>query len=470
MTWTFLVPSTDIPQDSIEKAKNSLRQGKDCTAIVKKRTCVRNSALHRPEEPLRSWTQHSYQQIIREEPTSAKHMCVTKKTNRRPHALHVAAGAATFLANVTSTSRTSRSPSSTLVPSSSSSASPMISPRPFHLKAEAEPSASSSVSSVGATTSATAPTPNERFHIASCCRNRHRTSLLVVSPPLRRQKSVAFSTATVVETVTPSSAMTNERKDELWYDHDTLESFKKAARRDGKAHRKRRRQPLLLSSSSLSAASPDDDSASSSSSDDDDTAPDSHRGLEHRISLERQRNRCVAQRAILECARRLATSSPSSPDSSSNRPTSAIPIDADVHLALVSSKVTRWSREVALSTGRNDFYAAYPEVATTPGNANGCPRGLTLEQINARYPFPMSFNKKVGPATTDAATTKTPTSAAPTATADDVVVADLGPIPTKFNTFLIQENDSDDEHRRRLAKKRRMGEGASLSYHVKKRG
>ena len=268
--------------------------------------------------------------------------------------------------------------------------------------------------------------------------------------------------------------MTDERKDELWYDHDTLENFKKAARRDSKAHRRRRRQSLPLSSSSLAAASSDDDSASSSSSDGDGTtpdhglqSPDSHRGLEHRISLERQRNKYVAQRAILECAQRLTTSS--SAGSSSNRPTSTIPIDADVHLALVSSKVTRWSREVALSTGRNDFYAAYPEVATsiTPSIANGCPRGLTLEQINARYPFPMSF-KKVRPATTDAAATKTPTSAAPTANADDVVVADLGPIPTKLNVRLIQEDDSDDEHRRRLVKKRRMIEGASLSSHVKK--
>lgn len=265
--------------------------------------------------------------------------------------------------------------------------------------------------------------------------------------------------------------MTDERKDELWYDHDTLESFKKAARRDSKAHRRRRRQSLLLSSSSLVAASSDDDSASSSSSDDDVTTPnDSRRGLEHRISLERQRNKYVAQRAILECARRLTTSSSSSPDSLSNRPTSTTPIDADVHLALVSSKVTRWSREVALSTGRNDFYAAYPEVAAsaTPDNANGCPRGLTLEQINARYPFPMSF-KKVRPATTDTAT-KAPTSAAPAATVDDVVVAaDLGPIPTKLNARLIQEDDSDDEHRRRLVKRRRMIEGASLSSHVEKR-
>lgn len=288
---------------------------------------------------------------------------------------------------------------------------------------------------------------------------------MVVSPPpptANQQKSVAFSTATVVETVVPSSTMTDERKDELWYDHDTLESFKKAARRDSKAHRRRHRQSLLLSSSTLAAASSDDDSASSSSSDDDDKAPTSvgggHRGLEHRISLERQRNKYVAQRAILECARRMTASSPS------RRPTSTIPIDADVHLALVSSKVTRWSREVALSTGRNDFYAAYPEVAAAPGIANGCPRGLTLEQINARYPFPMSF-KKVRPATGKA---PTPAAAAAATTAGEVVVADLGPIPTKLNARLIQEDDSDDEHRRRLVKKRRMIEGASLPSHSTK--
>jgi hypothetical protein len=173
----------------------------------------------------------------------------------------------------------------------------------------------------------------------------------------------------------------------------------------------------------------------------------------------------MAHRAILECARRLASSPSSSPPSSPsppNRPTSTIPIDADDHLALVSSKVTRWSREVALSTGRNNFYAAYPEEAAAQNNVRSCrcPHGLTLEQINARYPFPMSFKRHgragMGNTTTPTTMATSPSSSTGAATsATAIVVADLGPIPTKFNASSIQEDDSDDEHRRRLAKRRR---------------
>lgn len=293
-------------------------------------------------------------------------------------------------------------------------------------------------------------------------------STVVPSPtyPNRRQKSVTFSAVTVVKTtVVPSSTMTDERKDELWYGRDALENFKKAARRDGKAHR---RESMSMPLSSRTALTSSDDDYSSSSSDDDTnglSSPGScsQRGLEHRISLllERQRNKYVAHRAILECARRLASSPLSSP-SPPNRPASTTPVDADDHLALVSSKVTRWSREVALSTGRNNFYAAYPEEAAAQNNVRSCrcPHGLTLQQINARYPFPVSFKRNgragMGTTTTPTMMATSPSSSTGAATsAAAIVVADLGPIPTKFNASSIQEDDSDDEHRRRLAKRRR---------------
>ena len=318
----------------------------------------------------------------------------------------------------------------------------MISPlsclRPIHLSPEAEPSTSSATINARNSTTATYSTSTTSAASGhdSGCRKRQRMSTVVPPPtsPNRRKSSVTFSAVTVVKTVVPSlSTMTDERKDELWYGRDALENFKKAARRDSKAHR----------------TSSDDEYSSSFSSSDDDTnglsSPGSQRGLEqHRTSLllQRQRNKYAAHRAILECTRRLASSPSSSPP---NCPTSTIPIDADDHLALVSSKVTRWSREVALSTGRNNFYAAYPEEAV---RSCRCPHGLTLEQINARYPFPVSFKRNgragIGNTTIGAATS---TAA--------IVVADLGPIPTKFNASSIQEDDSDDEHRRRLAKRRR---------------
>ena len=292
-------------------------------------------------------------------------------------------------------------------------------------------------------------------------------SSVVSSPtyPNRRQKSVTFSAVTVVKTtVVPSSTMTDERKDELWYGRDALENFKKAARRDGKAHR---RESMSMPLSSRTALTSSDGDYSSSSSDDDTngfSSPGScsQRGLENRISLllERQRNKYVAHRAILECARRLA-SSPLSLPSPPNRPASTIPVDADDHLALVSSKVTRWSREVALSTGRNNFYAAYPKEAAAQNNVRSCrcPHGLTLQQINARYPFPVSFKRNgragMGSTTTPTTMATSPSSTTGAATfAAAIAVADFGPIPTKFNVSSIQEDDSDDEHRRRLANAR----------------
>ena len=387
---------------------------------------------------------------VREEPQK---MCVTKKTNRRPQSF---AAAATFLG-----ASSPVGPSST-TSSRFASASPMISPmsclRPIHPPPEAEPSTSS------ATIDATTAT----YSTSSRTRKRQRMSTVVSSPtyPNRRQKSVTFSAVTVVKTtVVPSSTMTDERKDELWYGRNALENFKKAARRDGKAHR---RESMSMPLSSRTALTSSDGDYSSSSSDDDTngfSSPGScsQRGLENRISLllERQRNKYVAHRAILECARRLA-SSPLSLPSPPNRPASTIPVDADDHLALVSSKVTRWSREVALSTGRNNFYAAYPEEAAAQNNVRSCrcPHGLALQQINARYPFPVSF-KRNGPAGMGSTTTPTTMATSPSSTtgaatfAAAIAVADFGPIPTKFNVSSIQEDDSDDEHRRRLAKRRR---------------
>ena len=389
-------------------------------------------------------------------------MCVTKKTNRRPQTI---AAAATFLG-----ASSPVGPSST-TSSRFASASAMISPmsclRRVHPPPEAEPSTSSATINATTATYSTSTTSATSGH-DSGCRKQQRMSTVAPSPtyPNRRQKSVTFSAVTVVKTtVVPSSTMTDERKDELWYGRDALENFKKAARRDGKAHR---RESMSMPLSSRTALTSSDDDYSSSSSDDDTnglSSPGScsQRGLEHRISLllERQRNKYVAHRAILECARRLASSPLSSP-SPPNRPVSTIPVDADDHLALVSSKVTRWSREVALSTGRNNFYAAYPEEAATQNNVRSCrcPHGLTLQQINARYPFPVSFkrNGRAGMGTTTTPTmmaTSPPSSTGAATSGAAIVVADLGPIPTKFNASSIQEDDSDDEHRRRLAKRRR---------------
>ena len=79
------------------------------------------------------------------------------------------------------------------------------------------------------------------------------------------------------------------------------------------------------------------------------------RGLDYRSSLERQRNRLIAIRAVLECQRRLRSG-----QLPATCPSSATNVSREVHLALISAKCTRWARELAALIGRRDFYEAYP--------------------------------------------------------------------------------------------------------------
>jgi hypothetical protein len=70
---------------------------------------------------------------------------------------------------------------------------------------------------------------------------------------------------------------------------------------------------------------------------------DCARGLEQRISMERQKNKYLAMRTILKFQNRCNSSE---------------------KLAVVASKCTAWAKDVALCTGYQDFYNAYnPSLA-----------------------------------------------------------------------------------------------------------
>lgn len=107
-----------------------------------------------------------------------------------------------------------------------------------------------------------------------------------------------------------SPALTTEERDELWYNPSEMNRFKNEAR---ETSRRIRRNCI--------------------SSNDECT-----RGLEQRISMDRQRNKWLAIRAILKA-----------------QDTCASPHE----LARIASRCTAWAKEVSLLTGHADYYAAY---------------------------------------------------------------------------------------------------------------
>lgn len=82
---------------------------------------------------------------------------------------------------------------------------------------------------------------------------------------------------------------------------------------------------------------------------------DDARGLEHRISMERQKNKILAIRAILK----------------------AQDLHSPQELARIASRCTAWAKEVALLAGSKDYYTAYnPELAHLVPTTPSMPRPL----------------------------------------------------------------------------------------------
>ena len=146
-------------------------------------------------------------------------------------------------------------------------------------------------------------------------------SAVPIAAVLRRRR-VSFETAENETHIAASSDMTQEERCELWYKPSDLNQFKSDARDICRRLRDEGMVGDILLDVELSNSN----------------CADCTRGLEHRVSVERQKNKYITMRAILKAQQRY-----SKPE----------------QLAHVAIKCTAWAKEVALVTGYQDFYQAY---------------------------------------------------------------------------------------------------------------
>jgi hypothetical protein len=142
------------------------------------------------------------------------------------------------------------------------------------------------------------------------------------------QRQVRFFEARIVTLLVPGSEMSQEERDEIWYQSIQLEGFKTQARNQCR----KMRVCCHIAVEEEEKESP--------------------RGLEHRVCLERQKNKVLGMRCILKAQSQFSNSD---------------------HIAMVAIKCTAWAREVALVEASRDFCEAYhPELtALVPDVAPG---------------------------------------------------------------------------------------------------
>ncbi len=117
---------------------------------------------------------------------------------------------------------------------------------------------------------------------------------------------------TVISTLIPSSSMSQDERQNAWYDASDLNNFKTEAR---SLCRQLRENANLYH------------------------VQECVRGLEQRVSLERQRNKCLTVRCILKAQLRY----PGRPD----------------QLAMIATKCTAWAQQVAQQAAQQDYQEVY---------------------------------------------------------------------------------------------------------------
>ena len=278
--------------------------------------------------------------------------------------------------------------------------------------------------------------------------------------PGRPCKRVHFDTdpPSVCDSDSGSCSSSSSSSSSTWYSASEMDAFREVVREAGrKAHIHQLERLAGRASARPSSPPPtrDDKSGGSDEHEEDEEHEErTSRGLDYRSSLERQRNRLIAIRAVLECQRRLRSGQlPATCPSAV-----AANVSPDVHLALISAKCTRWARELASLIGRQDFYEAYPQFRSELDD-DPIPDVSTL---NCLKPFPTSLKKSIS---TGTVTTKRQV-------AQPIGSSDSCPTPAILAaTRIVEEEDSDEEARRRLAipikrhcgRKRRREDGASSS-------
>lgn len=113
-----------------------------------------------------------------------------------------------------------------------------------------------------------------------------------------------------------------------------------------------------------------------------------HRGLEFRVSFERQRNKFIALRAVVTYMARLHNEANKRGVELTEYPVGKI--------AYVSNKVTRWSRNLARKEGLDDFRAAYPHLVPQEEVDKQISLSLTGEASGA-HEFPLKWKKRKNP-------------------------------------------------------------------------
>lgn len=227
-----------------------------------------------------------------------------------------------------------------------------------------------------------------------------------------------------------------------WYSPSEMDSFREVVREAGRKAHIHQLERLAEGRARPSSPPPIRDS-----SDEEDDDGRTSRGLDYRSSLERQRSRLIAVRAVLECQRRLRSG-----QLPATCPSSAADVLPDVHLALISAKCTRWARELAALIGRRDFYEAYPEFRSELDD-DPIPDDSSL---NCLKPFPTSLKMSISagmPTTCKPAAQQNAAMVGNVSSAksDAPIGSDSRPPPVLLTaTRIAEEDDSGDEARRRL--------------------
>uniref|UniRef100_A0A7R9VHM9 Uncharacterized protein n=1 Tax=Pseudictyota dubia TaxID=2749911 RepID=A0A7R9VHM9_9STRA len=231
-------------------------------------------------------------------------------------------------------------------------------------------------------------------------------------PERTHKKTVRFSSdpssvAVVVDTVpSRSDIMAAGAASSVWYSPRELDQVRERARET--ARRLAIRKMTAANKRTTSSSFTDGESSSTSSppasskpqtpaptSEEEDEDLSCARGFELRLCPLRQRRRALAHGATLEYARRQQQKKKNQCDAS----TSADLIDPSVRLALVSSKLSRWAREVALSSGHSDFLDAYDVFRAV------LPPPRTIEEISREHAFPIDVTSQGAAAGTKAKAT-----------------------------------------------------------------
>mmetsp|Transcript_26863 Transcript_26863/g.35948 ORF Transcript_26863/g.35948 Transcript_26863/m.35948 type:complete len:214 (+) Transcript_26863:74-715(+) len=135
-----------------------------------------------------------------------------------------------------------------------------------------------------------------------------------------------------------ASDMTVEVKDSLWYSGDELRALRDNAREASRLIRQKYEESISLHVPQHYIISEYEVCS---------------RGLELRIDPERQENIHITRQIIMKYQHRLRFGLTS---------TSSVIAYPDLYLANVSKKLSRRSRDIALSAARKDYFAAYPEM------------------------------------------------------------------------------------------------------------